>query len=53
MSSRAPVLREVGGPRRARGLAAVEFVVLAPFMLFLMLAGAELGRAFVHYQTLS
>lgn len=44
---------EMRGPCRARGLAAVEFVVVVPFMLFLMLAGAELGRAFVHYQTLS
>ena len=47
------MLREIGGPRRARGLAAVEFVIVVPFMLFLMLAGAELGRAFVQYQTLS
>jgi Flp pilus assembly protein TadG len=41
------------GPRRARGVAAVEFVVTAPFLLLLLLAGAELGRAFVHYATLS
>lgn len=44
---------EMRGPCWARGLAAVEFVVVVPFMLFLMLAGAELGRAFVQYQTLS
>lgn len=41
------------GPLRMRGLAAVEFVFVAPLMLFLLLAGAELGRAFVQYQTLS
>jgi Flp pilus assembly protein TadG len=48
-----PASREFHGPSRSRGLAAVEFVILAPFMLFLMVAGAELGRAFVQYQTLS
>lgn len=53
MKSRHSLQREIPDPRRARGLAAVEFVIVAPFMLFLMLAGAELGRAFVHYQTLS
>ena len=53
MIDRTPASREFHGPRRSRGLAAVEFVIVAPFMLFLMLAGAELGRAFVHYQTLS
>jgi Flp pilus assembly protein TadG len=46
-------LRELRGPRRERGIAAVEFAVTAPFVLMLMLAGAELGRAFVHYSTLS
>jgi hypothetical protein len=44
---------EFRGPRRARGIAAVEFVVTAPFVLLLLFGGAELGRAFVHYQTLS
>jgi Flp pilus assembly protein TadG len=39
--------------RRIRGLAAVEFVVTAPFVLLLLLAGAEVGRAFIHYATLS
>ena len=53
MTARTPASREFNGPRQARGLAAVEFVIVAPFMLFLMLAGAELGRAFVQYQTLS
>ena len=46
-------LREFQGPHRARGLAAVEFVVTAPFVLLLLFGGAEVGRAFVHYQTLS
>jgi Flp pilus assembly protein TadG len=36
-----------------RGIAAVEFVACAPFLLLLMLATAELGRAFIHYQTLT
>lgn len=45
--------RELHGPDRARGIAAVEFVVTVPFLLMLLLAGAEIGRAFVHYQTLS
>jgi Flp pilus assembly protein TadG len=40
-------------PRGQRGLAAVEFVVTAPFILLLLLGGAEVGRAFVHYATLS
>ena len=43
----------VTGPRRERGIAAVEFVVTAPFVCFLLLAGAEVGRAFIHYTTLS
>jgi Flp pilus assembly protein TadG len=41
------------GPARVRGIAAVEFVVTAPFLLLLLVAGAEIGRAFVQYQTLS
>ena len=45
--------RDCRGPRRERGLAAVEFVITAPLLLFLLLAGAELGRAFIHYATLS
>jgi Flp pilus assembly protein TadG len=35
------------GPARVRGIAAVEFVVTAPFLLLLLVAGAEIGRAFV------
>ena len=38
---------------RSRGLAAVEFVITAPLLIFVMLVGAELGRAFVQYDTLS
>lgn len=39
--------------RQQRGLAAVEFVVTAPFVLFMLLAAAEVGRAFIHYATLT
>jgi Flp pilus assembly protein TadG len=46
-------LRESRGPGRSRGIAVVEFVITAPFLLLLLLAGAELGRAFVQYATLS
>ena len=35
------------------GLAAVEFVICAPLLLLLLLGCAELGRAFIHYTTLS
>jgi hypothetical protein len=41
------------GPRFARGLAMVEFVITMPLLLFLMFATAEFGRAFFHYATLS
>jgi len=41
------------GPRQSRGVAAVEFVIAVPVLLFVMLAAAEIGRAFVHYDTLS
>ena len=40
-------------PRRQRGLAVVEFVATAPFVLFLLLGSAEVGRAFIHYATLT
>jgi Flp pilus assembly protein TadG len=40
-------------PRTQRGLAAVEFVICAPLLLLMVLACAELGRAFIHYATLS
>jgi Flp pilus assembly protein TadG len=39
--------------RRQRGLATVEFVATAPFVLLLLLACSEIGRAFVHYATLT
>jgi Flp pilus assembly protein TadG len=53
VNARRSATREFRGPHRARGLAAVEFTVTVPFLLMLLLAGAELGRAFVHYTTLS
>ena len=36
-----------------RGLAAVEFVFVLPFMLVLVLVSAEFGRAFYQYNTLT
>lgn len=45
--------REFRGPRRSAGVAAVEFVIAVPILIFVMLAIAELGRAFVQYDTLS
>ena len=39
--------------KNQRGLAAVEFAIVVPVMLFLMLATAEFGRAFYHYNTLT
>jgi Flp pilus assembly protein TadG len=45
--------REFSGPHRHRGLAAVEFVISVPVLLLVMLATAELGRAFVQYDTLA
>ena len=44
---------EFRGPRRSAGVAAVEFVIAVPLLIFVMLAIAELGRAFVQYDTLS
>lgn len=41
------------GRRHVRGIAAVEFIIGAPVILFVMLATAEIGRAFVQYDTLS
>jgi Flp pilus assembly protein TadG len=38
--------------KNQRGLAAVEFAIVLPVMLFLMLATAEFGRVFYHYNTL-
>jgi Flp pilus assembly protein TadG len=53
MTTRPAASRTVRGPRWSRGIAAVEFVVTAPFILFLLFAGVEFGRAFVHYSTLA
>lgn len=44
---------EFHGPSRSAGVAAVEFVVSVPILIFFMLAVAELGRAFIQYDTLS
>jgi TadE-like protein len=52
IASPAPI-REFSSPRRSRGLAAVEFVVTAPFVLLLLFGSAETGRVFVQYATLS
>ena len=51
--SRIAQQRLVTAGARSRGLATVEFVVTAPFILLLLLAGAELGRAFVQYGVLA
>jgi Flp pilus assembly protein TadG len=45
--------REFCSPRRSAGVAAVEFVIAVPILIFVLLAIAELGRAFVQYDTLS
>ena len=39
--------------KKQRGLAAIEFAIVVPIMLFLMLATAEFGRVFYHYNTLT
>jgi Flp pilus assembly protein TadG len=44
---------EFRGARRSAGVAAVEFVIAVPILIFVLLAIAELGRAFVQYDTLS
>jgi Flp pilus assembly protein TadG len=38
---------------RCRGLAIVEFVIVVPICLMLVIATAELGRAFLQYNTLT
>ncbi len=40
------------GKRRERGLAAVEFAIILPVVLLIMLATAEFGRAYYQYNTL-
>lgn len=44
---------QIIGRRRERGLAAVEFAILLPLVLLIMLATAELGRALYQYNTLT
>ena len=39
--------------KNQRGLAAVEFAIVLPVMVFLMLVTAEFGRVFYHYNTLT
>lgn len=39
--------------RRQRGLAMVEMAIVVPILLLIMLAAAELGRAFFQYNTLT
>lgn len=53
MNPFAATRREPQAARRSRGIAVVEFVITAPFMLLLLLGSTELGRAFVQYATLS
>lgn len=53
MTDRVLPLRHVAGPRHTRGLASVEFAIAAPLLLLTLLATAEIGRALVHYDTLS
>jgi len=53
MSRPGQVRKRPVAPHAQRGLAAVEFVVCAPLVLLMLLASAEIGRAFIHYATLS
>jgi Flp pilus assembly protein TadG len=41
------------GPHSARGIAAVEFVIAVPILIFLMLALVEVGGALVAYDALT
>jgi Flp pilus assembly protein TadG len=41
------------GSTRQTGVAIVEFTIVLPLMLFLILAVAEFGRAFMYYNTLT
>ena len=47
------VRREHRGPNSARGIAAVEFVVAVPLLIFLTLVLVEVGRALVQYNALT
>jgi len=51
---RFPKTKHIGsGARRERGIAVVEFTILLPVMLLLLMAVGELGRAFLQYNTLT
>lgn len=39
--------------KKQQGIAAIEFAIVVPVMLFLMMATAEFGRVFYHYNTLT
>jgi Flp pilus assembly protein TadG len=41
------------GSNRQRGIAIIEFTIVLPVMLFLILVVAEFGRAFMYYNTLT
>lgn len=43
----------LGMPNGQRGIAAVEFAIILPVVMLLMLATAELGRVFYQYNTLT
>jgi Flp pilus assembly protein TadG len=43
----------INSNRRQKGLAIVEFTIVLPLLLLLMLATAEFGRAFFQYNTLT
>ena len=53
MTTRDHTSHRVAGPRRSRGVASVEFAIAAPLLVLTLLATAEIGRALVHYDTLS
>lgn len=46
-------MKTVIGYRRQEGSALVEFAIVAPFMLLLLLGVAELGRAFYQYNIMT
>lgn len=45
-------IRSIGSSRQ-KGVAIIEFTIILPFILFLILAVAEFGRAFMYYNTLT